>query len=84
MFKAQRVNLLQFSLFRTSKPATVLNRGAASPRANRRLMRGLSKSEEDLTHDRPNRKFSASGTNIPFINLDFDSKGKSLYLLDIS
>ena len=84
MFKAQRVNLLQFSMFRTSKPAAVLNRVAASPRANRRLMRGLSKSEEDLTHDRPNRKFSASGTNIPFINLDFDSKGKSLYLLDIS
>ena len=71
-------------MFRASKPTAVLNRGVASPRANRRLMRGLSKSEEDLTHDRPNRKFSASGTNIPFINLDFDSKGKSFYLLNIT
>ena len=71
-------------MHRASKPEAGLNRGVASQRANRRLMRGLSKSEEDLTHDRPNRKFSASGTNIPFINLDFDSKGKSFYLLNIT
>lgn len=71
-------------MYRASKPEAGLNRVVASPRANRRLMRGLSKSEEDLTHDKPNKKFSASGTNIPFINLDFDSKGKSLYILNIA
>ena len=84
IFRSKKIKWLQFYTFRASKPAAVLNRGVASPRANRRLMRGLSKSEEDLTHDRPNKKFSASGTNIPFINLDFDSKGKSFYLLNIT
>ena len=52
--------------------STFLAGGKASPK----LIRRLSKSSEDVNNDGQERRKSGGGNNMPFMNLDFDSKGR--------
>ena len=55
--------------------STFLNPGNQSQKRNSGLIRRLSKSSEEVNNEGQERRISGGPNNIPFMNLDFNSKG---------